>query len=349
MTQGDFATRRPHVAHPVRLLPEHGHEIALAPDVGHHEREADVPTRAPARHLEGDEVIRTDPDARRARPCTGRGRAPPGWDARRGRTISSNSSPSSSTRLPVQGTCTVQVRATCTVYNRQEWLENAETRLTPAGHPDAPGGGRGGALARRFGGSRGGYDPEVGQGVWRDAHGALLALPQQGRAAGGRGREDLRGDRPVGGCVRDVAGAAKGAVGFDARGVARPSLRRDPPLDPHRLLRRRPSHDRGRARHTRGAGVSRRQRRRRSPVTRSAPSPTSSAGSPGWSPGKKQKSSIDARRRARLFLELLPPERYPRLVESATPLSEGVDPDAYFSFGLDLLLAGIEAMAARRR
>jgi hypothetical protein len=26
-----------------------------------------------------------------------------------------------------------------------------------------------------------------------------------------------------------------------------------------------------------------------------------------------------------------------------------VDPDAYFAFGLDLLLAGIEAMAARKR
>jgi len=45
----------------------------------------------------------------------------------------------------------------------------------------------------------------------------------------------------------------------------------------------------------------------------------------------------------------LPPERYPRLVEAARPLSEGVDPDAYFAFGLDLLLAGIEAMAVRRR
>ena len=58
---------------------------------------------------------------------------------------------------------------------------------------------------------------------------------------------------------------------------------------------------------------------------------------------------IDARRRARHFMESLPPERYPRLVEAATPLSEGVDPDAYFSFGLDLLLAGIEAMAVRER
>jgi hypothetical protein len=35
-------------------------------------------------------------------------------------------------------------------------------------------------------------------------------------------------------------------------------------------------------------------------------------------------------------------------VEAAAPLSEGVDPDAYFAFGLDLLLAGIEAMAARK-
>jgi TetR/AcrR family tetracycline transcriptional repressor len=58
---------------------------------------------------------------------------------------------------------------------------------------------------------------------------------------------------------------------------------------------------------------------------------------------------IDTRRRARLFLESLPPERYPRLVEAATPLSEGVYPDVYFAFGLDLLLAGIEAMAVRKR
>jgi TetR/AcrR family transcriptional regulator, tetracycline repressor protein len=48
-------------------------------------------------------------------------------------------------------------------------------------------------------------------------------------------------------------------------------------------------------------------------------------------------------------LESLPPERYPHLVESAGPLSEGVDPDIYFAFGLDLLLAGIEAMAVRKR
>jgi len=73
------------------------------------------------------------------------------------------------------------------------------------------------------------------------------------------------------------------------------------------------------------------------------------SGEPGVVAREESGKLIDARRRARLFLESLSPERYPRLVESATPLSEGVDPDAYFAFGLDLLLTGIEAMAERKR
>jgi TetR/AcrR family tetracycline transcriptional repressor len=73
------------------------------------------------------------------------------------------------------------------------------------------------------------------------------------------------------------------------------------------------------------------------------------SGEPGVVVREEAGDLKDARRRARLFLESLPPERYPRLVEAAAPLSEGVDPDAYFAFGLDLLLAGIEAMAARKR
>jgi TetR/AcrR family transcriptional regulator, tetracycline repressor protein len=73
------------------------------------------------------------------------------------------------------------------------------------------------------------------------------------------------------------------------------------------------------------------------------------SGEPGVVAREESGEMVDARRRARLFLESLPPERYPRLVEAARPLSEGVEPDAYFAFGLDLLLAGIEAMAARER
>ena len=73
------------------------------------------------------------------------------------------------------------------------------------------------------------------------------------------------------------------------------------------------------------------------------------SGEPGVVAREESEEMIDARRRARLFLESLPPERYPRLVEAAVPFSEGVDPDTYFAFGLDLLLAGIEAMAERKR
>ncbi len=73
------------------------------------------------------------------------------------------------------------------------------------------------------------------------------------------------------------------------------------------------------------------------------------SGEPGVVAREEPEGMLEARRRARLFLESLPPERYPRLVEAAMPLSEGVAPDAYFAFGLDLLLAGIEAMAARGR
>lgn len=73
------------------------------------------------------------------------------------------------------------------------------------------------------------------------------------------------------------------------------------------------------------------------------------SGEPGVVAREESGKPIDTRQRARLFLESLPPERYPRLVEAATPLSEGVDPDTYFAFGLDLLLAGIEAIASRKR
>lgn len=72
-------------------------------------------------------------------------------------------------------------------------------------------------------------------------------------------------------------------------------------------------------------------------------------GEPGVVVREESGKLTDARQRARRFLESLPPERYPRLVEAAAPLSKGVDPDAYFAFGLDLLLAGIESMAARQR
>lgn len=73
------------------------------------------------------------------------------------------------------------------------------------------------------------------------------------------------------------------------------------------------------------------------------------SGVSGAAPQKESGELMDAQRRARVFLESLPPDRYPRLVEAAGPLSECEDPDGSLAFGLELLLAGIEAMAARKR
>lgn len=68
---------------------------------------------------------------------------------------------------------------------------------------------------------------------------------------------------------------------------------------------------------------------------------------PGFVSRNTSAPSTDAHGAGRDLLRALPPDRYPRLVEAADPLSESIDPDAYVAFGLDLLLAGIEAMAGR--
>jgi AcrR family transcriptional regulator len=73
------------------------------------------------------------------------------------------------------------------------------------------------------------------------------------------------------------------------------------------------------------------------------------SGEPGFVVRDESGEVKDARQHARGVLESLPPERFPRLVEAARPLSEGIHPADYRAFGLDLLLAGIEAMAARNQ
>src|ERR671910_1277651 len=50
------------------------------------------------------------------------------------------------------------------------------------------------------------------------------------------------------------------------------------------------------------------------------------SGEPGVVAREESGEMIDTRWRARLFLESLPPERYPRLAEARRPLGEGVQP-----------------------
>ncbi|MDA2815297.1 TetR/AcrR family transcriptional regulator C-terminal domain-containing protein [Nocardiopsis sp. RSe5-2] len=53
-------------------------------------------------------------------------------------------------------------------------------------------------------------------------------------------------------------------------------------------------------------------------------------------------------REVRARLLALPPERYPHTIEAAGPISACADPDTYYAYGIALLLAGIDALAAER-
>lgn len=53
-------------------------------------------------------------------------------------------------------------------------------------------------------------------------------------------------------------------------------------------------------------------------------------------------------RAKRLALQSLPQETYPNIVEMATPMAGELPPSLYDGFGVDLILAGIDALAAER-
>lgn len=48
------------------------------------------------------------------------------------------------------------------------------------------------------------------------------------------------------------------------------------------------------------------------------------------------------------FLRSLPPERFPRVIEAAGPLSAWEDPEAFYDLVIELVVSGIEAAAAAR-
>jgi TetR/AcrR family tetracycline transcriptional repressor len=42
---------------------------------------------------------------------------------------------------------------------------------------------------------------------------------------------------------------------------------------------------------------------------------------------------------------MLPPDRYPCLIEAAEPMTACDDPDFHYGFGIDLFIRGVQAMA----
>jgi TetR/AcrR family transcriptional regulator, tetracycline repressor protein len=69
---------------------------------------------------------------------------------------------------------------------------------------------------------------------------------------------------------------------------------------------------------------------------------------PGRMPGMSPQEAAECHRQRRLGLQALPPDEYPRLVEYASGPARPPDIEAYYAFGVDLMMSGVQAIAARR-
>jgi TetR/AcrR family transcriptional regulator, tetracycline repressor protein len=69
---------------------------------------------------------------------------------------------------------------------------------------------------------------------------------------------------------------------------------------------------------------------------------------PGFEPDVKasltDEERIEHQRRKQVKIALLPADKYPRLVECAVPFTT-VNPEFHYRFGIDLFIAGVEALA----
>ena len=65
---------------------------------------------------------------------------------------------------------------------------------------------------------------------------------------------------------------------------------------------------------------------------------------PGWAPELSGPARAEEQRRSEIRLAMLPPARYPRLVESAAYMAD-CDPDFHYRLGIDLFIGGVKALA----
>ena len=67
---------------------------------------------------------------------------------------------------------------------------------------------------------------------------------------------------------------------------------------------------------------------------------------PGAEPGMSEAERAEHERRNRVRLATLPIDRYPHVVECAGPLTACDDLESHYRFGVDLFIAGVEAVAS---
>jgi TetR/AcrR family transcriptional regulator, tetracycline repressor protein len=68
---------------------------------------------------------------------------------------------------------------------------------------------------------------------------------------------------------------------------------------------------------------------------------------PGFEPGLTETERAEHQRLVRVRLSLLPPDKFPRLVEAAVPMTASDNPEFHYQLGTDLFIAGVQALAAR--
>jgi AcrR family transcriptional regulator len=69
---------------------------------------------------------------------------------------------------------------------------------------------------------------------------------------------------------------------------------------------------------------------------------------PGYGPSLSEADRAEHQRRSRIWLAMLPPDRYPCLVEAAEPMTACDDPDFHYRFGIDVFICGVQTMAEQR-
>src|SRR5262249_32176896 len=69
---------------------------------------------------------------------------------------------------------------------------------------------------------------------------------------------------------------------------------------------------------------------------------------PGYDRALTAEQGADLQRRKLVELASRPPDRYPRLVEAAGPMTACDAPEFHYRFGVDLFVAGVEAMARQQ-
>jgi AcrR family transcriptional regulator len=68
---------------------------------------------------------------------------------------------------------------------------------------------------------------------------------------------------------------------------------------------------------------------------------------PGAKPGMGEAERVEHMRQSRVRLALLPPDRFPRLVEAAGPMTDCEDPDTHYELGITMFIAGVQALAEK--